>query len=144
MDHFTRVSPAMEVRRRYTGYDVVHTLERATREYEIPRTIQGADDSGLGFVSKEVDLWAYANGVTLDLSRPGKPAGNALIEALNARVRLECSNRNWCLSLDDARIKIYRWREMHNHERPYSQLGYKTPVEFSLKRTGNGQKNRQI
>ena len=30
VDSFSRVSPAMEVRRRDTGYDVVRTLERAT------------------------------------------------------------------------------------------------------------------
>lgn len=41
VDHFSRVSPAMEVRRRYTGYDVAHTLERATREYGTQRTIRG-------------------------------------------------------------------------------------------------------
>ena len=86
---------------------------------------------GPEFVSKEVDLWAYANGVTLDFSRPGKPTDNAFIEALNARVRLECLNQHWFLSLDDARVKIDRWREMYNHERPHSQLGYKTPVEFA-------------
>ena len=41
VDHFSRVSPAMQVRRRYTGYDGVRTLERATREYGTPRTIRG-------------------------------------------------------------------------------------------------------
>ncbi len=86
---------------------------------------------GPEFVSKEVDLWAYANGVTLDFSRPGKPTDNAFIESLNARVRLECLNQHWFLSLEDARVKIDRWREMYNHERPHSQLEYKTPVEFA-------------
>ena len=129
VDHFSRVSPAMEVRRRYTGYDVVRTLERATLEYGTPRTIRV--DNGPEFVSREVDLWAYANSVTLDFSRPGKPTDNAFIEALNARVRLECLNQHWFLSLEDARVKIDRWREMYNHERPHSQLGYKTPVEFA-------------
>ena len=83
VDHFSRVSPAMEVRRRVTGYDVARTLERATLEYGTPRTIRV--DNGPEFVSREVDLWAYANGVTLDFSRPGKPTDNAFIEALNAR-----------------------------------------------------------
>ena len=87
MDNFSRVSPAMEVRRRYTGYDVVRTPEKATGHYGIPRTIRV--DNGPEFVSKEVDLWAYANDVTLDFSRPGKPTDNAFIEAFNARVRQE-------------------------------------------------------
>ena len=62
------------------------------------------------FVSKEADLWAYADGV-----------------------RLECLNQHWFLSLEDARVKIDRWREMYNHERPHSQLEYKTPRKFSEK-----------
>ena len=41
VDHFSRVSPAMEVRRRDTGYDVVRTLERATLEYGVPCTMRG-------------------------------------------------------------------------------------------------------
>ena len=112
VDHFSRVSPAMEVRRRYTGYDVVRTLEQATLEYGVPARCG----------------WT---GVTLDFSRPGKPTDNAFIESLNARVRLECLNQHWFLSLEDARVKIDQWREMYNHERPHSQLEYKTPVEFA-------------
>ena len=133
VDHLSRVSPAMEVRRRDTGYDVARTLERATLEYGVLRTIRV--DNGPEFVSREVDLWAYANGVTLDFSRPGKPTDHAFIEALNARVRLECLNQHGFLSLDDARVKIDRWREMYNHGRPQVNWGTR-PRWSSLKRTG--------
>ena len=85
---------------------------------------------GPEFVSKELDLWAYTHGVTLDFSRPGKPTDNAFIEAFNARVRQECFNQHWFLSLADARAKIDQWRVMYNHERPHSKLGYRTPEEF--------------
>ena len=67
-------------------------------------------DHGPEFVSKELDLWAYSNGVTLDFSRPGKPTDNAFIKAFNARLLQECLNQHWFLSLDDARAKIERWR----------------------------------
>ena len=129
VDNFSRVSPAVEVRRRYTGYDVVCTLEKATGHYGIPRTIRV--DNSPEFVSKEVDLWAYANDVTLDFSRPGKPTDNAFIEAFNARVRQECLNQHWFLSLSDARSKIDQWRAMYNHKRPHSRLGYRTLEEFA-------------
>jgi transposase InsO family protein len=46
-----------------------------------------------------VDLWAYANGITLDFSRPGKPTDNAYVESFNATVRLECLGRHWFLDL---------------------------------------------
>ena len=128
VDNVSRVSPAIEVRRRYTGYDVVQTLERATRQYGLPRSIRV--DNGPEFVSKEVDLWAYANGVILDFSRPGKPTDNAFIEAFNARLRQECLNQHWFLSLAEACAKLEQWRDLYNHERPHSRLGYRTPEEF--------------
>ena len=34
-------------------------------------------DQGTEFVSRDLDLWAYQRGVTLDFSRPGKPTDNA-------------------------------------------------------------------
>jgi putative transposase len=41
-------------------------------------------DRGRKFISRDLDLWAYAKGVTLDFSRPGKPTDNAIAEAFNA------------------------------------------------------------
>jgi len=41
-------------------------------------------------VSRDLDLWAYARGVTLDFSRPGKPTDNAFIESFNGKFRAEC------------------------------------------------------
>ena len=48
-------------------------------------------DQGPEFVSKDLDLWAYAKGVELDFSRPGKPTDNAFIESLNGKFRAECA-----------------------------------------------------
>jgi putative transposase len=44
-----------------------------------PQTIRL--DNRPEFISKELDLWAFMRGVTLDLSRPGKPTDNAFIES---------------------------------------------------------------
>ncbi|WP_405230064.1 integrase core domain-containing protein [Lentisalinibacter sediminis] len=129
-DNLTRVSPAMGVGYRYTGYDVVRTLEQAAKCHGVPKAIRV--DDGPEFVPKELDLWAYANAVKLDFSRPGKPTDNAFAEAFNARVRQECLNRHWCLSLEDAWRKINRWRREYNQERPHSLLGYMTPEEYAV------------
>jgi putative transposase len=56
-------------------------------------------DQGTEFVSRDLDLWAYQRGVTLDFSRPGKPTDNAFIEAFNGRFRAECLDAHWFLSL---------------------------------------------
>jgi transposase InsO family protein len=39
----------------------------------------------------------------MDFSRPGKPTGNAFIEAFNGRFQAECLNTHWFLTLADAR-----------------------------------------
>ena len=80
------------------------TLDRVCAELGTPKTIRV--DKGSEFVSRDLDLWAYANGVVLDFSRPGKPTDNAFIEAFNGRLRAECLNAHWFLTLADAREKL--------------------------------------
>ena len=78
-----------------------------------------------------LDRWAYEQGVTLDFSRPGKPTDNAYVESFNGRLRAECLNANWFLSLEDARVKIEAWRREYNESRPHGALGERTPNEFA-------------
>ena len=68
----------------------------------------------------------------MDFSRPGKPTDFALVESFNGRLRDECLNANWFLSLADARSKIERWRRHYNESRPHTALGWLTPQEFAL------------
>lgn len=85
-------------------------------------------DQGTEFVSRDLDLWAYQRGVTLDFSRPGKPTDNAFIEAFNGRLRAECLNAHWFLSLADAQKKLEDWRKYYNEERPHGAIGNKPPI----------------
>jgi putative transposase len=39
-----------------------------------------------------------------------KPTDNAFVESFNGRLRDECRNAHWFLSLADARAKIEAWR----------------------------------
>ena len=128
VDAFTRLSPAIDVRARYRGSDVVDTLERVTRQYGMQRTIRV--DNGPEFISRNLDLWAYMNGVTLDFSRPGKPTDNAFIESFNGKFRAECLNASWFLSLAEARSKCEAWRRDYNEVRPHSSIGQKAPIEL--------------
>lgn len=57
-----------------------------------------------------LDQWAYLNGVAIDFSRPGKPTDNGFIEAFNARLRAECLNASWFMSMNDAHDRIEEWR----------------------------------
>jgi hypothetical protein len=58
----------------------------------------------------------------------GKPTDYAFIEAFNSKVRSECLNAHWFMSLDDARSKLEDWRRYHNEERPQSGIGQIVPI----------------
>ena len=108
VDTYSRFSPIIDLRISYRGEDVVATLDRACQMIGYPKTIRV--DNGSEFVSRYMDLWAYQRGVILDFSRLGKPTDNAIIEASNTKLRSECLNAHWFLSLDDACEKLEAWR----------------------------------
>ena len=126
VDTFTRYVPVLDPRFSYRGEDVVQTLERVCTKAGYPSTIRV--DQGSEFISRDLDLWAYTNGVTLDFSRPGKPTDNAFIEAFNGRFRAECLNAHWFMSLEDAREKLEDWRKYYNEVRPHGAIGQKAPI----------------
>ena len=117
-----RIREICQTRMRF-GYRRVHVL---LRREGCPKTIRV--DQGSEFISRDLDLWAYRYGVTLDFSRPGKPTDNAFIEAFNARLRAECLNAHWFLSLADAAEKLEAWRRDYNEQRPHGAIGNKVPA----------------
>jgi len=72
--------------------DVVDTLEWVMAAYGKLKTIRV--DNGPEFISKDIDLWAWMFGVTLDFSWSGQPTDNAFVESFNGKVRAECINQN--------------------------------------------------
>ena len=126
VDTFSRYVPILDARFSYRGENVVTTLDRVCGQIGYPKTIRV--DQGSEFISRDMDLWAYRNGVVLDFSRPGKPTDNAFIEAFNGRFRAECLNAHWFLSLADAAQKLETWRRDYNEERPHSAIGNNVPA----------------
>jgi len=63
VDTFSRFSPIIDPRFSYRAEDVVQSLERICRN-GYPKMIRV--DPGSEFISRDMDLWAYAKGVTLD------------------------------------------------------------------------------
>ena len=105
VDNFSRESLAIQAGQRLTGDDVVQILKQVTQQRGAhPETIRV--DNVPEFILKSLDLWAYWNRVKLDFIRPGKPTGNAFIESFNGRLRQECLNQHWFLSLEDAQEKL--------------------------------------
>jgi putative transposase len=129
VDNYSKKCLGLFAGKSLKGVDVVDQLEQIRLiEQNVPERIQC--DNGSEFISKEVDRWAYENGVTLDFSRPGKPTDNPYIESFNGKFRDECLSVNWFLSLEDAKSKIESWKDDYNYFRPHSSLNDLSPQEF--------------
>lgn len=139
VDQYSRECLAIHVGQRLTGEDVVNVMKQITFARGYPKYLK--TDNGSEFISKALDKWAYENEVTMDFSRPGKPTDNAFIESFNGRLRQECLNAHWFLSLDDAKSKIEAWRREYNESRPHSSLNWMTPAEYAQKYWESTQNN---
>ncbi len=53
------------------------------------------------------------------------------MESFNGKLRDECLNGHWFLTLGDARHTLEEWRAMYNRIRPHSALGNLAPEEFA-------------
>lgn len=69
--------------------------------------------------------------MNLFLIQLGKPNQNAHIESFNGRLRDECLNEHWFVSLAHARVVIEAWRREYNEERPKRSLGGLTPSAYA-------------
>ena len=129
VDGHTREALSLTPRASFRAFQVVEVLDALVRLRGRPKSLRV--DNGPEFAGRMLDQWAYLNGVEIDFSRPGKPTDNAYIEAFNARLRAECLNASWFLSLADARERIEEWRCHYNEDRPHTALGGLTPRAFA-------------
>jgi putative transposase len=128
LDIYTRESLALIADRSLTGVKVAAALTPIVRHRGAPTAI--TVDNGGEFVSRAMDVWAYAHDVRLEFIRPGKPVENAFIESFNGRLRDECLNAHVFGSTSEAQQVLDTWREDYNHVRPHSALQDRTPAEM--------------
>ncbi len=130
VDDCTREALVMEVETSISGQRVARWLdEEAAIRGAYPGTI--VCDNGPEFISHALDEWADSHGVQLQFIQPGKPVQNCFIESFNGRVRDECLNENWFMSLLHARLIIRGWKDHYNEIREHGSLGGLTPREFA-------------
>ena len=79
-----------------------------------------------------LDLWAYANKVILEFSRPGTPTDNAYIESFNGSLRDECFNVHWFADLTDAKEKLQAWQNEYNESRPHMLIALSPKSKVSM------------
>ncbi|OIQ94135.1 integrase core domain protein [mine drainage metagenome] len=93
-------------------------------------------DNGKEFCGRAVLTWAHERSVRLFLIQPGKPNQNAYIESFNGRLRDECLNEHWFVSLAHAKVEIEAWRREFNEERPKKSLGGLTLSAYAKQLAG--------
>lgn len=145
VDDFTRECVAIEVDSGITGERVIRTLEWLKETRGLPGML--VTDNGPEFTSKAMLAWSKPAGVKLHFIDPGRPVQNAFIESFNGKLRDECLNLHWFVSLEEARRIIKLWRIDYNTTRPHSSLGYMTPEAFRLsfeKKLENDKINREL
>ncbi len=134
VDVLTRECIALYAGFSIPGAEVVRVLQKIVDERGMPESF--SIDNGTEFTGKAMDQWAHDRRIKLDFIRPGKPQENGFIESFNGKLRDECLNENWFLSLEDVRRTIEVWRIDYNEERPHSSLGDLSPKEYANKMTG--------
>ncbi|MBQ93060.1 MAG: IS3 family transposase [Marinobacter sp.] len=142
IDLFTRECLGIVVGQSLKGHDVQEALTAIARFRGNPEVLK--TDNGSEFADKVMDRWAYERNIEIDFSRPGKPTDNATVESFNGRLRQECLNENWFLSLADAREKIEAWRTFYNQVRPHSALEWSTPSDYARKHAVSRRKQKQL
>jgi len=112
IDTYTKECMRIEVDTSIGGRRVAAILSEIGSVRGLPENI--VVDHGPEFISNALDEWAYSREVKLHFIRPGKPVDNAFIESFNARLRDECLNVNWFMSIEHVRRVTEEWRIDYN------------------------------
>ena len=129
VDDATHEAVAVVPERAIGGEMLTRILDRLGFERGLPRMIR--TDNGKEFCGRAMLNWAHQRGVQLRQIQPGKPNQNAYIESFNGRLRDECLNEHWFVSLGHAKTIIETWRQEYNHERPKKSLGGLTTAAYA-------------
>ncbi|ECA4813001.1 IS3 family transposase [Salmonella enterica subsp. enterica serovar Rubislaw] len=131
---YTRECLGICVGQNVRSTEVAEMLNTIALRRPLPQLLK--TDNGSEFAGKMLDKWVYERGIRIDSLRPGTPAVNSTVESFNGRLRQECLNENWFMSLEGARCKIEAWRVHYNQQRPHSALGWMTLSESAEKSAG--------
>ncbi len=128
-DEFTRESVAGALARSITADDVVAILEEAAARRGAPAFIRC--DNGPEFTAAAIRDWCRFSGTGSSFIEPGSPWQNPWVESFNGKARDELFDREVFDSILEAKVLYGDWREIYNHRRPHSSLGYRAPAVFA-------------
>ncbi len=128
-DEYTREGLALEVDRSITSDRVLDMLTNLFLTRGVPRYIRS--DNGPEFIAHAIRRHGEQAGLEMLYIEPGSPWENGFAESFFSRLRDELLNVEEFMNLAEARWFAKHRQQEHNHERPHSSLGYRTPSNFA-------------
>jgi len=128
IDDYNREALAIEIDTSLCAKRVIRTLEQIISWRGKPKVIRV--DNGPEYTSKDLEMWAVTEGVSLQHIQPGKPMQNGYIERFNGSYRREVLDAYVFDSLDEVRMITQEWLEEYNNNRPHESLQNHTPMEW--------------
>ena len=136
MDDGSREALAIEVDTSLSAKRVTRTLDRIIEQRGKPTAIR--TDNGPEFTSKELELWAFQKGITIQYIQPGKPMQNGYIERFNRLYREAVLDAYLFFDLYQVKQLTQEWMEEYNERRPHEALNNLTPEEWHRNLLKNG------
>ncbi len=130
VDEHTREALAIRVARSIDADHAVRVLDQIVRERgTAPELVRM--DNGPEMTANALRDWCRLGGSGRSFIEPGSPWQNPFVESFGSRVRDEVLSVDAFVSLLEARTVIEDWRQIYNHKRPHSSLGWKTPAVYA-------------
>lgn len=129
LDEHTRQCVSLTVARSLKGEDVVEALRQAIAARGAPQYIRS--DNGPEFIAEVTREYLEDQRIKTLYIDPGSPWQNGHAESFNSRLRDECLNQEWFLSVAEARVVIQAWGRRYNRIHPHSRLGFLAPDTFA-------------
>lgn len=136
VDEYTRECIALRAGYRLGADDVMDVLTDLFITRGIPDHIRS--DNGSEFTAKSIRQWLPKLGVKTLYIEPGSPWENGYNESFNGRFRDEFLSGEVFYTLKEAQVLTAQWRQLYNHIRPHTSLGYKPPAPLARMKEGAG------
>ena len=92
-------------------------------------------DNGPEMTANALRDWCREGGSGRSFIEPGSPWQNPFVESFGSRVRDEVLSVEAFDSVLEAQTVINDWKNIYNHKRPHSSLGWRPPAAYAASLT---------